>query len=101
MAAATAPSTETSRLTQRNPSPPRRPAPPEWLKQGSKQATTAVSQVVKDFATFISRGNVFDLAVGLVMGSAFTLCVTSVVNDILTPPIGAALQSKYVKETPF
>lgn len=42
----------------------------------------------KEFKTFISKGNVIDLAVGLVVGAAFGKIVTSFVNDILMPPIG-------------
>ena len=42
----------------------------------------------KEFKKFISRGNVLDMAVGIIMGSAFTAIVTSLVNDILTPLIG-------------
>jgi large conductance mechanosensitive channel len=41
-----------------------------------------------EFRTFIARGNVMDLAVGIVIGAAFTSVVNSFVNDILMPPIG-------------
>jgi len=41
-----------------------------------------------DFKKFITRGNVLDLAVGLIIGSAFTAIVKSLVNDILMPIIG-------------
>ena len=44
--------------------------------------------MVKEFKEFISRGNVFDLAVGIVIGAAFTSVVNSFVNDILMPPLG-------------
>jgi large conductance mechanosensitive channel protein len=44
--------------------------------------------VVKDFKAFVTRGNVIDLAVGLVMGAAFMAVVTSMVNDLFTPLIG-------------
>ena len=43
------------------------------------------------FKEFISKGNVIDLAVGVVIGSAFGKIVTSVVNDILMPIIGAVI----------
>ena len=43
------------------------------------------------FRTFVIRGNVVDLAVGLVMGAAFGTVVTSFVNDLLMPPIGLVL----------
>ena len=42
----------------------------------------------QEFRKFITRGNVIDLAVGIVIGAAFTSVVTSFVNDILMPPIG-------------
>lgn len=40
---------------------------------------------MKEFKEFISRGNVMDLAVGVIMGSAFTAIVNSLVNDMLMP----------------
>lgn len=42
----------------------------------------------KEFKEFISKGNVMDMAVGLVTGSAFTAIVTSLVNDVIMPAIG-------------
>lgn len=42
----------------------------------------------KEFKVFIERGNVIDLAVGVVIGSAFTGIVNSLVNDVITPTIG-------------
>jgi large conductance mechanosensitive channel len=48
--------------------------------------------MVEDFKAFLTRGNVVDLAVALVMGAAFGAIVTSLVNDILMPPIGLALK---------
>lgn len=47
--------------------------------------------MLKEFKTFIARGNVLDLAVALVIGVAFGLVVTSFVNDILMPPVGLLL----------
>ena len=44
--------------------------------------------LVKEFRTFIERGNVIDLAVGVVIGSAFGKIVSSIVDDILMPLIG-------------
>lgn len=41
----------------------------------------------KEFKEFISRGNVLDMAIGIIMGSAFTAIVTSVVDDLLMPLI--------------
>jgi large conductance mechanosensitive channel len=44
-----------------------------------------------EFKTFIVRGNMVDLAVGLVIGAAFTTVVNSFVSDLLMPPIGLLL----------
>ncbi|MCL2696973.1 MAG: large-conductance mechanosensitive channel protein MscL [Oscillospiraceae bacterium] len=44
--------------------------------------------MIKEFKEFISRGNVMDLAVGVIIGSAFTAIVNSVAKDIITPLIG-------------
>src|SRR6202521_1801838 len=44
-----------------------------------------------EFRAFAVRGNVVDLAVGLILGAAFTTIVNSLVNDIIMPPIGLAL----------
>jgi large conductance mechanosensitive channel len=44
--------------------------------------------MLKDFREFLMRGNVIDLAVGIIIGAAFTTVVDSLVNDILMPPIG-------------
>ena len=52
----------------------------ELLKKGNS--------TLKEFKQFISRGNVIDLAVGVIIGSAFGKIVTSIVNDILMPIIG-------------
>jgi large conductance mechanosensitive channel len=45
----------------------------------------------KEFREFAARGNVIDLAVGVIIGAAFGKIVTSLVNDLLMPPIGMAL----------
>ncbi len=45
----------------------------------------------KEFKEFISRGNVMDMAIGIIMGSAFGAIVNSLVKDILMPPIGKLL----------
>lgn len=47
--------------------------------------------MIKEFKEFISRGNVVDLAVGVIVGGAFGKIVTSLVNDILMPMIGVLL----------
>lgn len=47
--------------------------------------------MLKEFKEFIARGNAIDLAIGFVIGAAFTKIVDSAVNDILMPPIGLLL----------
>ena len=47
--------------------------------------------MLSEFKTFIIRGNMVDLAVGLVIGAAFTTVVSSFVSDLLMPPIGLLL----------
>ena len=47
--------------------------------------------MLKEFQAFISRGNVIDLAVAVVIGAAFTAIVNSLVNDIITPMMGIFL----------
>jgi len=47
--------------------------------------------VLREFKTFLMRGNIVDLAVAVVLGAAFGAIVTSFVNDILMPPVGMAL----------
>jgi large conductance mechanosensitive channel len=44
--------------------------------------------VLEEFREFIARGSVIDLAVGVIVGAAFTAIVNSFVNDILMPPLG-------------
>jgi large conductance mechanosensitive channel len=44
--------------------------------------------MINEFKTFIARGNVLDLAVGVVIGAAFTAIVTSLVDDLINPLIG-------------
>jgi large conductance mechanosensitive channel len=48
--------------------------------------------MLQEFKKFLLRGNVVDLAVGVVIGSAFTLIVNSIVADLLTPIIGAIIK---------
>ena len=50
-----------------------------------------VKKMMKEFKEFISKGNVVDLAVGVIVGGAFGKIVTSLVNDILMPLLGIVL----------
>ena len=47
--------------------------------------------MLKDFKAFIIRGNVIDMAVGIIVGAAFGPIVSSLVKDVIMPPIGLAL----------
>jgi large conductance mechanosensitive channel len=47
--------------------------------------------MLQEFKKFAMRGNVVDMAVGIIIGAAFGTIVTSVVNDIIMPPIGLGL----------
>ena len=47
-----------------------------------------MKKFLDEFKTFLNRGNAIELAVGVVIGSAFTAIVNSVVNDVITPIIG-------------
>jgi large conductance mechanosensitive channel len=47
--------------------------------------------MLKEFREFALRGNVVDLAVGIIIGAAFTSIVTSLVDDIIMPPIGVVM----------
>jgi len=47
--------------------------------------------MLKEFKDFAVRGNVIDMAVGIIIGGAFGKIVSSMVNDIIMPPIGMAL----------
>lgn len=48
-------------------------------------------EMLKDFKAFIMRGNVVDMAIGIVVGVAFGLIISSFVKDVLMPPIGLLL----------
>ncbi len=47
--------------------------------------------MLKEFKEFVMRGNVLDLAIGIIIGGAFGRIVTSLVNDIIMPPLGLLL----------
>jgi large conductance mechanosensitive channel len=47
--------------------------------------------MLKEFKEFAMRGNVLDMAVGIIIGAAFGKIVTSLVNDVIMPPIGLLL----------
>lgn len=60
-------------------------------KKKDIKITKNLTKEVNEFKKFISRGNVVDMAVGVIIGGAFGKIVTSLVNDILMPLIGTIL----------
>ena len=54
----------------------------------SEKKTSGIKNFFEEFKAFAMRGNVLDMAVGVVVGSAFTAIVNSLVNDIISPIIG-------------
>lgn len=60
--------------------------------------------MLKEFKDFALKGNVLDLAVGIIIGAAFTAIVTSLVDDVIMPPLGVILggvdfSDKYIQLT--
>lgn len=56
-----------------------------------KEGIDKIKKGASDFKAFISRGNVVDMAVGVIIGAAFGKIVTSLVNDVLMPFVGILL----------
>lgn len=71
------------------------------LKNISNKELKKVKKLGGDFKAFISRGNVVDMAVGVIVGGAFGKIVTSLVNDVLTPIIGVFLGGLNFSELSF
>jgi large conductance mechanosensitive channel len=63
-----------------------------------KQVVENSSKFLREFQEFISRGNVVDLAIGVIMGAAFGKIVSALVNDIIMPPIGLLLKGINFKD---
>lgn len=57
-----------------------------------------MGKFIEDFKAFALKGNVVDMAVGIIIGGAFGKIVTSVVNDIITPPIGVLISGVDFKD---
>lgn len=58
------------------------------MKEEIRKAQKGAKEEAGEFKKFISKGNVVDMAVGVIIGGAFGKIVTSLVNDIITPAIG-------------
>lgn len=63
----------------------------EELEQQTKKLKNTGSKTWQEFKSFISRGNVVDMAVGVVIGSAFGKIVTSIVENIMMPLLGIVI----------
>ncbi len=63
----------------------------EELKAKKEKMKEASKGMLTEFKEFIMRGNVLDMAVGVIVGGAFSKIVTSLVNDIIMPLIGALI----------
>lgn len=61
------------------------------VRRKALKALKEKTGIIAEFRKFIARGNVLDMAVGIIIGSAFTAIVTSLVTDIITPLIGTIL----------
>lgn len=57
----------------------------------TKDISPSPKKFITEFRDFISRGNVIDLAIGVIIGGAFGKIVTSLVEDIIMPPIGVMM----------
>ena len=55
---------------------------------GRRPAALSVTDITKEIETFIMRGNVIDMAVGVIVGAAFQAIVNSLVNDVISPVLG-------------
>lgn len=59
--------------------------------QNAEKKPGKIKSIIDEFKQFISKGNVLDLAVGVIIGGAFTTIVTSLVEDIIMPLVGTIL----------
>jgi large conductance mechanosensitive channel len=73
--------------------PTKRIIPQEQTKSQTVLAGSHRMGMLSEFKEFAMRGNVMDLAVGIVIGGAFGKIVTSLVNDVVMPPIGLLLSN--------
>ena len=58
------------------------------IRKATEKLAKSKKKFIKEFKEFISRGNVVDLAVGVVIGGSFSKIVSSLVNDIIMPLVG-------------
>ena len=60
-----------------------------------------ITSILKEFREFALKGNVVDMAVGIIIGAAFGKIVTSLVNDVITPPLGIIVGGVDFKDLKF
>lgn len=60
-------------------------------KENKKKNKNLITSELSEFKKFVMKGNIIDMAVGVIIGGAFSKIVTSLVNDILTPLVGIFL----------
>lgn len=60
----------------------------KWFENGLNKGRDFMGRMLKEFKEFAMRGNVIDLAVGVVIGGSFSKIVSSLVNDIVMPLLG-------------
>lgn len=63
------------------------PIAPEDIKEGVEKSVKGIGKIIKEFKDFAMRGNMIDMAVGIVMGTAFSLMVKSIVENLIIPAI--------------
>ena len=65
------------------------------------EAYMIFSSTLKEFRDFALKGNVADMAIGIIIGAAFGKIVTSLVNDVITPPLGMLIGGVDFKDLKF
>jgi large conductance mechanosensitive channel len=63
----------------------------EHCKMDGEEGRKEGTEMRQDFKAFITRGNVIDMAVGIIIGVAFAGVINSLVKDVISPPVGLAL----------
>ena len=67
----------------------------------NKEISMKITSILKEFREFALKGNVVDMAVGIIIGAAFGKIVTSLVNDVITPPLGIIVGGVDFKDLKF
>ena len=70
---------------------PKTRRPREVVKEVAEAVPPAARTIVGEFREFIARGNVIDLAVGVIIGASFNTIVKSLVDQVIMPPIGLVM----------